>query len=97
MRVHVTPAISVKAQRDEVANPWFRFSRTVAMRDGTLEIVGEWQRLSDRIPPNGIKRAAADMERARDLLYFNHDLAKPAPRAPTNWRALLRRWQRWGR
>lgn len=89
VRVHVTPAISVKAQRDEVANPWFRFSRTVAMRDGTLEIVGEWQRLSDRIPPNGIKRAAADMERARDLLYFNHDLAMPAPRAPTNWRALL--------
>ncbi|MBB3811823.1 transglutaminase-like putative cysteine protease [Xanthomonas arboricola] len=79
VRVRVDPAVQVEADTQVVANPWFRFSRTVSMHQGRIVIVGEWQRLSDRIPASGVKRAAADMERARDLLYFNHDL-KPHPR-----------------
>lgn len=79
VRVRVDPAVRVEADTQVVANPWFRFSRTVSTHEGRIVIVGEWQRLSDRIPASGVKRAAADMERARDLLYFNHDL-KPQPR-----------------
>ncbi|PPV06639.1 DUF3857 domain-containing transglutaminase family protein [Xanthomonas bromi] len=88
VRVQSDPATQVKAQTQVIANPWFRFSRSIAMRDGKMVIVGEWQRFTDRIPANGVARAAADMERARDLLYFNHDL-KPQRRAqPPDWRAL---------
>ncbi|HHZ55688.1 TPA: DUF3857 domain-containing protein [Xanthomonas vasicola pv. zeae] len=88
VRVHSDPATQVEADTQVVANPWFRFSRSIAMRDGKLVIVGEWQRFTDRIPANGVARAAADMERARDLLYFNHDL-KPQRRAqPPEWHAL---------
>nr|WP_283161325.1 DUF3857 domain-containing protein [Xanthomonas nasturtii] len=88
VRVHSDPATQVEADTQGIANPWFRFSRSVAMRDGQLVIVGEWQRFTDRIPANGVARAAADMERARDLLYFNHDLKTQRRTQPTDWRAL---------
>nr|WP_031340376.1 DUF3857 domain-containing protein [Xanthomonas maliensis] len=83
VRVQTDPQVWVAPQRTVVANPWFRFSRTIGMQDGRVVIVGEWQRLSDRIPPEELKKAAADMERARDLIYFNQDVSAVAqPRAP---------------
>ncbi len=88
VRVHSDPATQVKAETQVIANPWFRFSRSIAMRDGKLVIVGEWQRFTDRIPASGAARAAADMERARDLLYFNHDLTPQRRTQPPDWRAL---------
>ncbi len=88
VRVQSDPVTKVDADTQSVSNPWFRFSRTIAMRDGRIEIVGEWQRFADRIPANGVERAAADMERARDLLYFNHDLKPQRRKQPTDWRAL---------
>lgn len=88
VRVQADPAVTVESDTQIVANPWFRFSRTIAVRDDRLVIVGEWQRFTDRIPAGEVARASADMERARDLLYFNHDL-KPRRRSqPPDWRAL---------
>lgn len=88
VRVQTDPVIRVDADTQTVVNPWFRLSRTVSMQDGRIVIVGEWQRFADRIPASDVKRAAADMERARDLLYFTHDFKPQRRNAPANWRAL---------
>lgn len=65
VRVQVDPPVQLKADTQTVSNPWFRFTRTISQRDGRIVIVGQWQRFSDRIPADGVTRAAADMERAR--------------------------------
>lgn len=88
VRVQTDPVVRVKPEEQIVANPWFRFSRTVSMQDGRIVIVGEWQRFTDRIPADGVARAAADMERARDLLYFNHDFKPQRRRSEADWSAL---------
>lgn len=64
MRVHSDPATQVEAETQVIANPWFRFSRSIAMRDSTLVIVGEWQRFTDRIPANGVARCVRHGARA---------------------------------
>ncbi|MCD0244681.1 DUF3857 domain-containing protein [Xanthomonas melonis] len=86
--VQVDPPVRLKAQTQVVSNPWFRFSRTITMHQGRLRIVGQWQRFTDRIPADGVARAAADMERARDLLYFNHDFEPQRRMQAADWRAL---------
>lgn len=78
VRVHSDPATQVEAETPVIANPWFRFSRSIAMRDGTLVIVGEWQRFTDRIPANGVARAASDMERARPAVLPSRSQAATA-------------------
>lgn len=88
IQIQVDPPLQLNAQTQVVVNPWFRFSRTIAMHEGRIRIVGQWQRFTDRIPADGVARAAADMQRARNLLYFEHDF-KPQRRAqPLQWRAL---------
>lgn len=88
VRVQVDPPVQLKADTQTISNPWFRFTRTISQREGRIVIVGEWQRFSDRIPADGVARAAADMERARALVYFDHDLEPRRSRQPTDWRAL---------
>jgi len=78
VRVRSDAGISVRASKDVVENPWFRFSRRVDLEDGQLVIEGEWERRALSIPPEGIRRAANDMARARELLFFEHDF-KPNP------------------
>lgn len=78
VRVRSDAAIHVRASKDVVENPWFRFSRRVDLQEGQLVIEGEWERRALAIPPEGIGRAASDMARARELLFFEHDF-KPDP------------------
>jgi len=73
VRVRSDGGLSVRARTDEIANPWFRFSRRIEMSDGDVVITGRWERLALQIPPRGLRRAARDMDRARELLYFEHD------------------------
>ncbi|WP_237642597.1 DUF3857 domain-containing protein [Stenotrophomonas panacihumi] len=78
VRVRSDAGIWVKPSRQVIENPWFRFSRRVDVRDGELVIEGEWERRALWIPPEGVRRAANDMARARELLFFEHDF-RPNP------------------
>ncbi|QEO96789.1 transglutaminase [Xanthomonas oryzae pv. oryzicola] len=78
VRVHSDPATQIEAETQVIANPWFRVSRGIAMRDGTLVIVGEWQCFTDRIPANAVARAASDMERARPAVLPSRSQAATA-------------------
>jgi len=78
VRVRSDGGIWVQPGKEEVANPWFRFTRRVDMEGGELVIVGEWERRALSIPPEGVRRAANDMARARELVFFEHDF-KPDP------------------
>ncbi|MDG2526541.1 DUF3857 domain-containing protein [Stenotrophomonas sp. HITSZ_GD] len=78
VRVRSDAGIWVKPQRDVVENPWFRFSRRIDVQDGELVIEGEWERRALSIPPDGVRRAANDMARARELLFFEHNF-RPDP------------------
>lgn len=78
VRVRSDAGIHVRASKDVVENPWFRFSRRIEVQEGQLVIEGEWERRALAIPPEGIGRAANDMARARELLFFQHDF-KPNP------------------
>ncbi|HEY0332767.1 MAG TPA: DUF3857 domain-containing protein [Stenotrophomonas sp.] len=88
VHLHSDVALGVKPQREEVvANPWFRFSRRVEVDGREVSITGRWERLALQIPPQGLRRAARDMKRAREMAYFEHDF-KPDP-----WREIgLRPW-----
>lgn len=78
VRVRSDAGIWVRPSREVVENPWFRFTRRVDMQDGELVIEGEWERRALWIPPEGVRRAAHDMARARELLFFEHDF-RPNP------------------
>jgi len=91
VRVRSDGRLSVRGQSDEVANPWFRFSRRIEMSGGDVVITGRWERLALQIPPRGLRRAAQDMARARELLYFEHDF-KADPWSQIGGRAWLFAW-----
>lgn len=78
VRVRSDAGIRVKPSREVVENPWFRFSRRIDVQEGELVIEGEWERRALWIPPDGVRRAAHDMARARELLFFEHDF-RPDP------------------
>jgi hypothetical protein len=68
---------NIPPKTDQVANRYFRFTRSVRVEGDTLVIVGDWRRLADTIAPQDHASVRRDVAAVRELLAFGVDLDVP--------------------